>query len=233
MEEKRERVRYWEKRWREEKRKECKEEEKMERKEYREMIEEKKARYWLEYLEKMERGEGFEYVKTDRDFMVDVPGIRGEGELLYTDNKDKGREIVRVLGKRKELLQEEEGYWEEIEVEEEEVEEAIWKQKDGKIAGVNGLSGKVMKELWKKDWGKRIMKWVAEKSLGLGYVPRRFRDGIGVVMRKPKKEDYSLPSSYRVINLLDVWGKSLGRMVVGTLGVWRREGMGDEQWGGR
>jgi len=52
-------------------------------------------------------------------------------------------------------------------------------------------------------------------------------------MRKPKKEDYSLPSSYRVINLLDVWGKCLERMVVGRLSAWEKEGMGDEQWGGR
>jgi len=90
-----------------------------------------------------------------------------------------------------------------------------------------------MKELWKKSWGKKVIKWVAEKSLGLGYVPKRFRDGIGVVMRKPNKEDYSLPSNYRVINLLDVWGKSLERMVVERLNVWGKEGIGDEQWGGR
>ena len=123
LEKKRERVRYWEKRWRKERREECKEEEKIERKEYREMIEEKKARYWLEYLEKLGREEGFKFVKTDRDFMVDVPGIRGEGRLLYTDDKDKGRGIVRGLGKREELMQQEEGFWEEVEVEEEELEE--------------------------------------------------------------------------------------------------------------
>jgi len=176
LEKKRVRVRYWEKRWKEERREECKREVRIERKEYRLMIEEKKARYWFEYLEKMERGKGFGFVKTDRDFMVDVPTIKGEGGKMFMHDKDKGREIVRGLGKREELLQQEEGYWEEVEVEEEEVEEAIWKQKDGKAAGVNGLSGRVIKELWKKDWGKKVMIWVAEKSLGLGYVPKRFRD---------------------------------------------------------
>jgi len=127
LEKKREKVRYWEKRWKEGRREECKREVKIERKEYRLIIEEKKAKYWLEYLEKMERGKGFGFVKTDRDFMVDVPAIRGEGGELFMDDRDKGREIVRGLGKREELLQQEEGYWEEIEVEEEELEEAIWK----------------------------------------------------------------------------------------------------------
>lgn len=69
--------------------------------------------------------------------------------------------------------------------------------------------------------------------MGLGYVPRQFRDGIGVVMRKPNKDDYSLPSSYRVINLLDVWGKEVERVVVNKLGQWEKEGLGEEEWGGR
>ena len=98
---------------------------------------------------------------------------------------------------------------------------------------MNGLSGRVMKELWGVEWGKEVIIWVVEKSLSLGYVPRQFRDGVGVVMRKPNKEDYSLPSSYRVINLLDVWGKCLERVVVGRLGEWGKVGLGKEQWGGR
>ena len=233
LEEKRKKVRYWEERWKREREKRVGMERKVERKEYRKMVEEKKARYWLKFLEKMKRGEGFGFVKTDRDFMVDVPPIRGENGLMVKEDKDKGGEIVRGLGKREELKQEREGFWEEVKVEEEEVGEMIGMQKDGKAAGINGLSGRVMKELWKLDWGKEVVKWVVEKSLGLGYVPRQFREGIGVVMRKPNKEDYSLPSSYRVINLLDVWGKCLERVVVGRLNEWEKEGLGEEQWGGR
>ena len=233
LEEKRKRVRYWEERWRIERREELGKERRIEREEYRRMVEEKKARYWLEYLENIKRGEGFGFMKTDRDFMVDVPPIRDEGGVLVKEDREKGRAIVRGLGKREELEQEREGFWREVEVEEDEVEEMIRVQKDGKAAGINGLSGRVMKVLWKLDWGKRVVMWVVKKSLGLGYVPRQFRESIGVVMRKPNKGDYSLPSSYRVINLLDVWGKCLERVVVGRLSEWEREGLGEEQWGGR
>ena len=52
-------------------------------------------------------------------------------------------------------------------------------------------------------------------------------------MRKPKKEDYGEASSYRVINLLDVLGKCLERIMAGRLEKWGQEGMGDEQFGGR
>ena len=94
-------------------------------------------------------------MKTDRDFMVEVPAIRSENGNLIEEDGKKGEAIIRGLGKREELKQEKEGFWEEIRVGEEEVEEAIWKQKDGKAARVNGLSGKVMEELWMEDWGRR------------------------------------------------------------------------------
>ena len=76
LERKRKEVRVKEEKWKGERSEEAKGDMKVERKEYRGMIEEKKARYWLEYLEKVKGGQGFEFVKTDRDFMVDVPAIR-------------------------------------------------------------------------------------------------------------------------------------------------------------
>ncbi|PWW75211.1 hypothetical protein C7212DRAFT_137154, partial [Tuber magnatum] len=54
-----------------------------------------------------------------------------------------------------------------------------------------------------------VLKW----SLGIGYMLKQFRRALGVVMRKPRKEDYGKLESYRVINLLDVWGKVLERIV--------------------
>ena len=56
---------------------------------------------------------------------------------------------------------------------------------------------------------------------------------MGIVMRKLKKPDYSLPSSYRIINLLDVVGIGLERVVNERLEKWKQKGMGDEQFGAR
>lgn len=95
LEEKRRVVREREEAWKRNRREKTREEVRIERKEYRRMIEEKKARYWLEFLEKMRRGEGFGFVKKDRDFMVDVLGIREEEGELVKDDKEKGRAIIR------------------------------------------------------------------------------------------------------------------------------------------
>jgi len=204
-----------------------------ERREYKREIEEKKGNYWKGYMENMTLLESFKFVKTDRDFVVDVPGIRGEDGILVEEDGKKGEAILRGLGKREELDQEEEGFEGEVHLEEELVEECVFKQKDGKAVGINGIGGRTVKMVWKLGWGREVLMKIMRRSLELGYVPRRFRESIGVVMRKPKKPDYSLPGSYRVINLLDVVGKGLERVVVKLLGKWGQEGMGDEQWGAR
>ncbi|KAG0131858.1 hypothetical protein HOY82DRAFT_484514, partial [Tuber indicum] len=64
---------------------------------------------------------------------------------------------------------------------------------------------------------------IYKESLELGYVPERFWESVGIIMRKPRKEDYGLPGSYRVINLLDVLGKGLERVVCGRLEKWGQE----------
>jgi len=204
-----------------------------ERKEYRKEIERKKGDYWKRSMEEMTLLESFKFVKTDRDFVVDIPGIRGEDGRLVEDDSRKGEAILRRLGKREELEQEEEGYVGVVDLEEELVEECILRQKDKKAVGGKGIGGKVVKMVWRLDWGKRVLLGIMRRSLELGYVPGRFRESIGVMMRKPKKPDYSLPGSYRVINLLDVIGKGLERVVVKLLGKWGNEGMGEEQWGAR
>jgi len=204
-----------------------------EKKEYKKMVEEKKGDYWKEYMEKMTLLESFRFVKMDRDFVVDVPGIRGEDGRLVEEDSRKGETILRGLGKREELEQEEESFEGVVDLDEELVEECVFKQKDGKAVGVNGIGVRVVKMIWRLDWGRKVLMNVMRRSLELGYVPERFRESIGVVMRKPKKPDYSLPGSYRVINLLDVVGKGLERVVVKLLGRWGGEGMGEEQWGVR
>ena len=189
-----------------------------ERKEYKRTIEGKKGDYWKRYLERMTLLESFKFVKTDRDFVVDIPGIRGENGRLVEEYGKKGEAILRGLGKREELEQEEGGFEGKMDLEEELVEEGIFRQKDKKAVGVNGIGGKVVKMIWRLDWGRRVLLGIMKRSWELGYVPGRFRESIGVVMRKPKKPDYSLPGSYRVINLLDVIGKGLERVVVKLLG---------------
>ena len=179
--------------------------------------------------------EGYKWIKTDRDFVVDLPKIEDKNGNWQEEDEEKGKAIVRGLGKREEMEQEEEGGEWDIgrEVEVEEVEEVMRKQKEKKTSGENGLGGKIMKLWWKEEGGREVLMKIYERSLKLGYVCERWRRSIGVVMKKPNKPDYFKLNSYRVISLLDVVGKDLERIVVGTLEKWIQKGTGDEQFGTR
>ena len=48
-----------------------------------------------------------------------------------------------------------------------------------------------------------------EVCLRLGYYPGAWREAISLILRKPKRPDYSLPNAYRPIALLSPWGSSL------------------------
>jgi len=108
------------------------------RKEYKEVVERVKREHWVGYLEELGLNKGYQWVKTDRDFVVDIPAIRGKDGVMVEDDEGKGWAIIKGLGKREKEEQEEEGFWEEVEVEEEEVEQLLGKQKDGKAAGKMG-----------------------------------------------------------------------------------------------
>ncbi|PWW79617.1 hypothetical protein C7212DRAFT_310721 [Tuber magnatum] len=108
--------------------------------------------------------DSFKWVKGDRDFVQNLLEIEGEEGKWVEGGEEKGREIIRGLGKREEREQEEEGFWERVELEEEE---------EGK--------------------GRKVITGVLKWSLEIGYVPKQFRRALGVVMRKPRKEDYGKP----------------------------------------
>ena len=74
---------------------------------------------------------------------------------------------------------------------------------------------------------------IYRKSRELGYACKRWRRRVEIVIRKLNKPDYSQPSTYRVINLLDVIGNGLERIVVGRLEKWIQEGTRGKPFGAR
>ncbi|PWW77513.1 hypothetical protein C7212DRAFT_314527 [Tuber magnatum] len=136
--------------------------------------------------------DGFKWVKGERDFVQNLPEIEGEEGKRVVGEEEKGREIIR-------------GFWESVELEEEELEECRKKQGNRKAAGEDEIGGKVWKEIWKKGKGRKVITGVLKWSLEIGYMRKQFRRALGVVMRKLRKEDYGKPESYRMINLLDIW----------------------------
>ena len=54
---------------------------------------------------------------------------------------------------------------------------------------------------------KNVFFMIYSKFIRIGYHPLCWRTGLGAVLKKPNKSDYSLPKSYRIITLLNSLGK--------------------------
>ena len=72
-------------------------------------------------------------------------------------------------------------------------------------------------------------------SLNLGHYPQRWKTAKIVVLRKPGKADYTVPSSYRPISLLNTLGKLLEAVVARRLSYYAEKYklLPDTQFGGR
>ncbi|PWW77596.1 hypothetical protein C7212DRAFT_314737 [Tuber magnatum] len=92
---------------------------------------------------------------------------REEGKRVVGE-KEKGREIIRGLGKREEREQEQEGFWERVELEEKEVEECLKKQGNRKGTGEDEIGGKVWREIWEEVKGRKVLTGVLKWSLEVG-----------------------------------------------------------------
>jgi hypothetical protein len=51
-----------------------------------------------------------------------------------------------------------------------------------------------------------------------GYYPNKWKEGIGIILLKPNKEDYTVPKAYRIIALLNCLSKVLEKIFTTRLG---------------
>jgi len=97
----------------------------------------------------------------------------------------------------------------------EEVEKVIKRLPNGKATGPDNVPYEVLKEI-----APQISEGLAQaftKQLASGTLPRSFKDSITTVLRKERKKDYSLPSSYRPIALENSLAKVLEKIVANRI----------------
>ena len=118
-------------------------------------------------------------------------------------------------------------------VSEEEVVRAVMRSKPDKAPGINGIPNRFLRMVLKEL--KTTITNLFRACLKLGYHPREFKKANTIVLRKPKKEDYTEPKSYRPIALLDTMGKALEGIVAKRLSDYAENGnmLPVEQMGAR
>ena len=91
-----------------------------------------------------------------------------------------------------------------------EVRTAIFAAKAYNAPGISGMTGAAYHHTWKV--ASEELTLILGTAAEIGYHPKMFRKSICIVLRKPKKPDYTVPKAYRPIQLLEVLGKALERI---------------------
>lgn len=96
-----------------------------------------------------------------------------------------------------------------------EVRDAIFSSAPDKAAGVDDLPFRVWRELW-QTVDQHIFS-IYNASIQLHHVPQEWKTANIIPLRKPKKDDYTLPKAYRPISLLSTLSKGLEAVIAKRL----------------
>lgn len=103
----------------------------------------------------------------------------------------------------------------------EEVTKAIRRPKADKAPGVSQITSRVLQA--SIDELAQPLAHLFNACLELGYHPRIFKQANTIVLRKPRKPDYTDPKAYRPIALLDTIGKALESVIATRINDYAEE----------
>lgn len=92
-----------------------------------------------------------------------------------------------------------------------EVREALFVQSVKKAPGVDGISFKALRLLWR--WAEDRIVALIQGCVRTGYHPCTWKTAKGILLRKQGKPTYTVAKAYRVISLLSCLGKVVERAV--------------------
>jgi hypothetical protein len=98
---------------------------------------------------------------------------------------------------------------------EKEIKDAIRTASPLKAPGPDGIANKAL-QTGTAQLATHLTR-IFNQSLHLGYCPAHFRESTTVVLRKPGKDDYTAPKSYRPIVLMNTMGKIMDAVIARRL----------------
>jgi hypothetical protein len=88
-----------------------------------------------------------------------------------------------------------------------EVCDSIFKASPLNVPGISKMMGRAYQWAWEVAEEELFLN--CSLAIEIGHHPEPFHTSIAIALRKPKKDSYSKPQSYRLIQLLEVLGKAI------------------------
>ena len=102
-----------------------------------------------------------------------------------------------------------------LSVSQEMVGRALLCQSIKKAPGLNMHNFQALRLVW--AWDSARITLLVQQAIRLQYHPQLWRHATGILLEKPNKRDRTLVKSYRVISLLNCFGKVVEKLVAGKL----------------
>lgn len=186
-------------------------------------IEKAKAAHWKEFLDQASTQTVWKATPYlgRRDEYTNIPPLQ-VGNQEITDNHDKAEVLMRTFFPTMErpapevVVPPAEIPWKPVTAAE--VEKVLRRAKKGTAPGEDELPTLVWQQLW--PYVADLVLNIFTASLTLGHCPQRWKTAKIVVLRKPGKTEYTSPSAYRPISLLNTLGKILEGVIARRLSYW-------------
>jgi ribonuclease HI len=201
-------------------------------------VEKVKAAHWKDFLDQANSRTVWHatpYLERQDDY-ANIPPLK-VGDHEFTDNQDKARVLMETFFPSTEppppenIVPPREIPWDPIT--EMEITKALKAAKKRTAPGEDGLPTLVWSHLW--PYVSSTVTRIFTASIDLGHYPQQWKAAKIVVLRKPGKSDYTSPSAFRPISLLNTLGKLLEALIARRLSYYAETHrlLPDTQFGGR
>ena len=92
-----------------------------------------------------------------------------------------------------------------------EVRDSIFTAAPLNAPGISEMTGRAYQWAWEAAADELFL--ICALSIEIGHHPKPFHTSIAIALRKPNKDSYAKPRAYRLIQLLEVLGKAIERIV--------------------
>jgi len=172
---------------------------------------------WTNFLNNAEGKEVFQAYKFTKPRLIEkLPPIQNAQKELKTEFNEKCEAFLEAMyppppeiQTNEELLPDESIQWPRIT--EGEIKHAINFSAPRKAPEPDGMSFAIIQRAYKSI--SEVFNLVYPELIENGYHPKIWREGTGIILKKPDKSDYSIPKAYRVIALLNCLGKVAEKII--------------------
>ena len=185
-------------------------------------IREAKQQSWTSFLTEVTGKEVFQAYKYTKPRLIEkVPPIKDSEGNLCQNFPDKCKAFIKAMYPKPPEIQMERAestsipasYWPALK--DNEVKQVILTSSCKKAPDPDGISFAIIQKTYQAI--PKAFNWVYSKLIEQGFHPRCWREGIGIILKKPGKPDYSVPKAYKIITLLNCMGKVAEKIMITRL----------------